>query len=149
MTTNTTGQGYKLQRGTATGSSLPAPGADTFTDVVDIESLTPPGASREVDEYFVLDQVASKKLVGPVTWSNLSGKLVRAWGDTVQDSMENDSFATGGTRRNWRIINNDPSLEQRDFVGYVNKFAEGEVTNRGRQTYDFEIVVDGSVTITR
>lgn len=146
---NITGQGWKLQIGTATGSSLPAPASDTFTDVLDIEELKAPSASREIDEYFVLDQVASKKLVGPVTWSSATAKCARNYQDTVHDSLENDSFVSGGQRRNWRVIANDASLERRDFVGYVNKFEIGSVTNRGRVQYDLEIVVDGGVTITR
>lgn len=146
---NITGQGWKLQRGTATGSSLPAPASDTFTDVVDIEELKAPSASREIDEYFVLDRVASKKLVGPVSWSPATAKCARDYQNAVHDSLEDDSFVAGGQRRNWRVIANDPSQERRDFVGYVNKFELGSVTNRGRVQYDVEIVVDGDVTITR
>lgn len=149
MSENITGQGWKLQRGTATGTSLPAPGSDSFVDIVDIEELKVPSASREIDEYFVLDQVASKKLVGPVTWSSCTGKITRAYDSAVHDSLENDSFAAGGTRRNWRVIATNAGAEIRDFVGYVNKFEIDTVSNRGRVVYNLEIVVDGNVTITR
>lgn len=149
MSENITGQGWRLQRGTATGTSLPLPGADTFVDVIDIEELKPPSASREIDEYFVLDSVASKKLVGPVTWSSCTAKCTRAYDSAVHDSLEADSFSAGGTRRNWRIIATNSGGEIRDFVGYVNKFEINAVTNRGRVIYDLEIVVDGGVTITR
>ena len=144
-----TGQGWKLQRGAATGSSLPAPGADTFVDVLNIEELVPPSASRDIDEYNVLDVVGSKKLVGAVTWSAATAKCTRSFGDTVHDSLENDSYAAGGTRRNYRIIATDSGAEQRDFVGYVTKFALSAVTPKVRVQYDLEIAVDGNVTITR
>jgi hypothetical protein len=149
MTENITGQGWKLQRGTATGASLPAPGADTFSDVLDIEELTPPQATREVDEWFVLDLVASKKRPGPVSFSPCTAKCTRAYGDLIHNSLEDDAIVAGGQRRNWRIIASDSGQEQRDFVGYVNKFAINALTNKGRSVFDLEILVDGSVPITR
>lgn len=146
---NITGQNWKLQIGTSTAASLPLPASDTFTDVLDLEELKPPSATREIDEYFVLDRVGSKKLVGPVSWAPVTAKLARNYGNAVHDSIENDAAIAGGQRRNWRIVASDTGAEQRDFVGFVNKFEIASVTNRGRVVVDIEIAVDGDVAITR
>lgn len=149
MAENRTGQNWRLYRGNATGTSLPAFASDTYTEVPDVEELKPPAASREVDEYYVLGQTAAKKLVGPVTWANLSAVLARDFESGAQDSLEDDSKAAGGTRRNYRIVGGNTGAETREFVGYVNKFETDPYTNRGRVKVNVEIVVDGDVTITR
>lgn len=147
MTTNVTGQGWKLERGAATGAALPAPGSDTFSQVLDIEGLVPPSATREIEERFVLDQVASKKFQGPVSWSPSTGKLLFADGDAVHDSLLADSYATPpAARRNYRISSLSSTIVF-NFVGFVTKFEFDEITNQGVVSYNLEIAVDGSVTI--
>ena len=146
---NITGQGWQLQIGTSAAASLPLPGSDTFTTVGDLEELKPPSPTREIDEFFTLDSVGARRLVGPVSWAAVTAKLVRRYGNAVHDSIETDAAVAGGQRRNWRIIASDTGAEQRDFVGFVNKFEIASVTNRGRVVVDIEITVDGNVTITR
>lgn len=147
MTTNVTGQGWKLERGAATGASLPAPGSDTFAQVLDIEGLVPPSATRNIEERFVLDLVASKKFPGPISWNPCTGKLLFADGDSVHDSLLADSYATPpAARRNYRVSSLSSTIVF-NFVGFVTKFEFEEITNQGVVSYNLEIAVDGNVTI--
>lgn len=149
MTENVTGYNTRLAMGAATGASLPAYGADTYSDILDIEDLTLPSPSRQVDEYYVLDQKAAKKLVGSITYSPASGTCTRAFGDAVQDALEDDANAAAAVRRNWRGTLPNTGGEIRYFTGYASKFEFQGITNQGRIQYTFEIVVDGEVTIIR
>lgn len=149
MTENVTGYNTQLGRGAATGVSLPAFLLDTYTQLLDAEEITPPEPTRQVDEFYVLDLQASKKLVGSLTFGPCSGTLARAFGDSVQDSMEDDAYSAVSVRRNWRIVLPDSGNETSYFVGYVSKFAKSGLTNQGRIQITFEIVVDGAVTIIR
>lgn len=147
MTTNVTGQGWKLERGAATGASLPAAGSDTFSQVLDIEELTPPSATRDIEERYVLDQIASKKFLGAISWNAATGKLLLADGDAVHDSLLADSYATPpNSRRNWRISSLGSTLVF-NFVGFVSKLEFDSITNQGVVAYILEITVDGNVTI--
>lgn len=148
MTTNVTGYGWKLERGAATGASLPAPGSDTFSQVLDVEGLVPPSPTREIEERYVLDQASSKKFLGSTSWNAATGKLLFADGDSVHDSLIADSYATWpASRRNWRISSLSSTIVF-NFVGFVSKLQFDEVTNQGVVTYALDISVDGSVTIT-
>lgn len=149
MTENVTGYNSRLARGAATGTSLPAFALDTYSDVLDIEELVKPSPSRQVDEYYVLDTKASKKLVGSITYNPCSGTLARAFGDSIQDSLEDDANADVSVRRNWRITLPDSGNEITYFIGYVSKFELPGITNQGRIQASFEIVVDGAITIQR
>lgn len=149
MTENVTGYNTRLARGAATGVSLPAYGADSYSDVLDAEGITIPSGTRQVDEFYVLDQKASKKLVGSITFSACSASLTRAFGDSVQDSLEDDANAEASVRRNWRITLPDSGGMQVFFVGYVSKFEYPEIQNQGRIQANIEITVDGAITIVR
>jgi hypothetical protein len=147
MTTNVTGQGWKLERGAATGASLPAAGSDSFSQVLDIEELVPPSATRDIEERFVLDQIASKKFPGPISWNPVTAKLLFADGDSVHDTLLADSYATPpAARRNYRVSSLSSTIVF-NFVGFVTKFEFDSVTNQGVVAYNLEIAVDGSVTI--
>lgn len=149
MTENVTGYNTKLLRGAATGTSLPAFGSDAYSLVLDIETLTEPSPQRQTDEYYVLDQKAAKKLVGSITYNPCTGTLTRAFGDAIQDSMEDDANADVAVRRNWQIVKPDSGGEIKYFVGICSKFESAGITNQGRIQYNFELTVDGSITIIR
>lgn len=149
MTENVTGYNARLSMGAATGTTLPAYAADTYSDILDIEDLTLPSPSRQVDEYYVLDQKAAKKLVGSITYSPAGGTCVRAFGDPGHDALEDNANAAAAVRRNWRATLPDSGGQIIYFVGYVSKFEFQSVTNQGRIQYAFEIVVDGETTIVR
>ena len=149
MSENVTGYNTRLARGAATGASLPAFALDVYSDVIDIEELTKPSPSRQVDEYYVLDQRASKRLVGSITYSPCSGTLARAFADAIQDSLEDDANAAVSVRRNWRITLPDSGNQIDYFIGFCSKFETSGITNQGRIQITFEIVVDGAIEINR
>jgi hypothetical protein len=149
MTENVTGYAWRLEVGAASGTSLPVEGSETWSLVLDVEELTPPSPSREVQEWFVLDQPASKKIPGSITYSPCSATLTRAYGDTIQNRLEDDANSGSSVRRNYRIIASDTGLERRVWQGYCAKFEVQGVTNQDRAKIGIEIIVDGSVVITR
>jgi hypothetical protein len=156
MTENVTGYGWKLEIGAATGSSLPAEGSETWSLVKDIEGLTPPSATRQTQEWFVLDLKASKKIPGSISYTACTGTLTRAYDEEPHDRMEDDSngivggVSLGSTpRRQFRITAINSGQERRIFAGYVTKFEIQEVTNTDRVKVSIEITVDGDVTVIR
>lgn len=149
MTENVTGYNSTLAYGAATGTSLPAPGSDVYTEIPDIESLTPPSAERQKEERYVLSQKSAKKFVGSITYTAVSGNMLRAFDSAAHDQLENDANAASAVRRNWRIVKPNAGGEINYFAGYCSKFQYGEITNQGVMTVTFEIEVDGDVTIVR
>jgi len=149
MTENVTGYLWRLEVGAATGSSLPTEALETWSQVLDIEELTPPSPTRETQEWYVLDQSASKKIIGSISFTPCQTTLTRAYGDLIQDRLEDDANNGSPQRRNFRIIASDTGAEHRFWAGYCNKFEFAAVNNQGRVTSAVEITVDGSVTITR
>ena len=149
MTENVTGYSWRLEVGAASGTSLPAEGSETWSQVLDIEELTPPSASRDTQEWYVLDQAASKKIPGSITYSPCTATLTRAYADTIHNRLEDDANSGTSVRRNYRIIASDTGLERRVWAGYCSKFEIQAVTNQDRAKVAIEIIVDGSVTITR
>jgi hypothetical protein len=147
MTENVTGYGSNLAYGAATGASLPAFGSDTYTVIPDLEEITPPAGSRQVEEYYVLDQKASKKLVGSLTFDAAQGTAVRAFDSAAQQQMMDDANAAVAVRRNWRIGLPNTGTELHYFAGYMSKFAYAGLNNQGRVQYNWEITVDGAVTV--
>ena len=63
--------------------------------------------------------------------------------------MEDDANAGVAARRNWRLIKPNVGAETKYFVGYVSKFETNSITNSGRIQVNFEITVDGDLTIVR
>lgn len=149
MTENVTGYNWRLYAGVASGSSLPAPAADTFVEIPDIEDLTPPEGSREEKKYKVLTETAARTKIGTTEFSPCTATLIRDYDSTAQDQLEDEANGAA-VRRNYRIIASDVSAEQRDFVGYSKKFAVQSIKNDGEPTrVAAEISCDGAVTITR
>lgn len=149
MTENVTGYNWRLYVGQASGTSLPAPSADTFTEVPDVEELTLPEGTREEKKYKVLTETTARTKIGSTEYSALTGVLIRDYDSAAQDQLEDEANGAA-VRRNYRVIASDTSAEQRDFVGYSKKFSIQTVKNDGEPTrVALEIAVDGAVTITR
>ena len=149
MTENVTGYGTSLAYGAATGVSLPAYASDSYTVIPDIEELTPPSSSRQVEEFYVLDQKAAKKLVGSITVDASQATVTRAFDSASHDELEDNANAANAVRRNWRIVLPNAGGQIIYFVGYVSKFQYSGVNNQGRIQYSLEITVDGEITIVR
>lgn len=149
MTENITGYNTRLAMGAATGTSLPVYASDTYSDILDIEDLTIPSPTRQVDEYYVLDQKAAKKLVGSITYAPATATCTRAFDEAVHDTLEDNANAAASVRRNWRVTLPNAGAQVIYFVGYVSKFEFQSITNQGRMQYALEVVVDGEITIVR
>lgn len=149
MTENVTGYGTSLAYGAATGASLPAYVSDTYTVIPDMEEITPPSASRQVEEFYVLDQKAAKKLVGSITYDAAQGNVTRAFDSAAQDLLEDNANAAIAVRRNWRVILSNAGQQTIYFAGYVSKFQFSGINNQGRIQFALEITVDGEITIVR
>lgn len=149
MTENITGYLTSLAYGAATGTSLPAFALDTYTLLPDCDQLTPPSPSRQVEEYYVLDQPAQKRLVGSITYSPAQGTLTRAFDSAAHDQVENDANSFVSVRRNWRFSLPNQGNQLNYFVGYCSKFEFQGITNQARVQVAIEVVVDGVVVIVR
>lgn len=149
MTENVTGYNWKLEVGAASGNSLPAIGSDTFTQILDIEDLEPPSSTREIQEWYVLDSAASKKIPGSLSYDPCVVTLTRAYSDAGHNRLEDDANAATPVRRNFRITAVDTGTEVRTWQGYCTKFKISAVTNQDRVKAEVEITVDGSVVIVR
>lgn len=147
MTENVTGYSASLAYGVATGSSLPAFGSDSYTTIPDIETLKAPAPNRETISWKVLDQKAAKKIIGSIEYSNASGTVTRAFDSAAQLQMRNDAMAGVPVRRNWRLTHPNTGAETHYFAGYCSKFEGSDLTNDDRITTQFELTVDGDVTI--
>lgn len=149
MTENITGYGTSLAYGAATGASLPAFASDSYTAINTIDTITPPSPSRQVEEYYVLDEQASKKLVGSITYSAAQGTVTRDFDSAAHDQLENDANAAVSVRRNWRISLPNQGNQIIYFAGYCSKFEFQGITNQGRIQFAVEVTVDGATTIVR
>lgn len=144
------GQGLKLQRGSASGASLPAPGSDTFTDLPLIATVKPPGNVRTVNSFKTLDSPDPRKVGGGFEDRVVSLRLVWDPADAQHAIALNDSETANAitARRNWRLIFPDPGLYQEDFVGFIQKWEWEDVENEKEIAASVEIAVDGTVTRT-
>jgi hypothetical protein len=149
MSENVPGYLTQLAMGAATGLSLPAFTLDVYSSIIDIDEITPPSASRQVEEYYVLDQKDAKKIVGSITWSPCQGTLTRAFDSAIHDQFENDVAAAVAVRRNWRFQLPNAGAQTNYFVGYASKFEFQGINNQSRIQIAYEVVVDGGVTIVR
>lgn len=144
------GQGTTIKRGAATGASLPAPGADTFTDVALVGTLKLPSDVRTVSSFKTLDSPDPKKVGGGFEDRVVSFRLVWDPADAVHTTLYNDANTTSSTtaRRNWRIVAPDTGAYQWDFVGFISKWEWEDVENEKEVAVSVEITVDGTVTRT-
>lgn len=149
MTENVTGYLTSLAYGAATGVSLPAFALDSYTPILDIDELTLPSPSRQVEEYYVLDLAAAKRLVGSITYSPASLTITRAFDLASHDLLEDNANAAIAVRRNWR--GSIPNLGNQlcYWAGYCSKFEFQSISNQSRIQVAVEVVVDGLVAIVR
>lgn len=149
MTENVTGYLAALAYGAATGASLPAFGVDVYTNIPDIDELTLPSPSRQVEEYYVLDQLAAKRLVGSITYAECSFTITRAFDSAVHDTLEDNVNAALSVRRNWRGSIPNLGNQLLYWIGYASKFEIQSVSNQSRIQVACSVIVDGAVVIVR
>lgn len=144
------GQGTIVKRGQASGSSLPAPGSDTFDTINLVGNVKLPGDVRTVNSFKTLDSPDPRKVGGGFEDRIVSFRLVMDPSDALHISMKADAKTSSSTtaRRNWRVILPDSGAYQFDYVGFIQKWEWEDVENEKEVAATVEIAVDGTVTET-
>lgn len=141
----------KLYMGASTATTLPAPGADTFSQVTLLGSITPPPNVLTNAFFSVQDDGNRRSVGGRLSDQTSEGNLVIDWTTTPHQNMYADSKVAGGQKRNWRIVYPDSNTRQLDFVAFISEWTEepfdaGEDAKEHRA--NFVLTIDGAVTAT-
>ncbi len=139
-----------LFMGTSTTDPLPAPGADTFTEVPLLGSVTPPANEQSTAGFNVLNRTARYSVGGRLGDQTVPGNVVIDHESAVHRAMEADSKIPG-RKRNWYMISPDANSRRDDFVGFVASWTPGAFDageDAVEHRADFVINVDGAVTVT-
>lgn len=139
-----------LYMGASTTDPLPAPGADTFTVVPLLGSVTPAANEQSTAGFNVLNTTVKYSVGGKLNDQTVPGSVVMDQDSAVHRLMEADSKVPG-RKRNWYLLYPDTNTRRDDFVGFVSSwtpspFDAGEDAVEHRA--DFVITVDGAVTVT-
>lgn len=151
MSHYTTNVGAKLYMGTATTDPLPAPGADTFTQVTQLQIVTPAVNEMTTAEYNILDSAEPISLGGKLQPKKVTGTIVFDWALAIHQLLEADSVYAGGRKRNWYILYPDTGARRDDFVGFVSKLEKTEFSAESDpqpHKGNFEISQTGATTVT-
>lgn len=148
----------KLYMGASTANPLPAPGADTFTEVPLLGSVSPPTNELTTGFFSVLNDANRRSVGGRLGDRTSEGNVVLDWtnaatvgGVSCHQAMYNDSIVAGGQKRNWRIVYSDAGARQLDFVAFISQWSEepfdsGEDAKEHRA--NFVLTLDGAITVT-
>lgn len=141
--------GAKLFMGASTATPLPAVGSDSFTEVPLLGTVKPPTNQLSVGFFSILNDANRRSVGGKLNDRTVPGNLVADWTETAHQNLEADSLAQ--RKRNWYILYPDSGARRDDFVGFISKWEKAEF-NAGEDAVehrvDFEISVDGAVTVT-
>lgn len=140
-----------LYMGTSTATPLPAPGADSFTVVPLLGSITPPANELTTAFFNILNDGDRRSVGGKLNDRTSEGNLVADWTSVIHQAMEADSIVPGGRKRNWYIVYPDAGARRDDFVAFISTwtkeaFDAGEDAKEHR--VNFTLTVDGAVTVT-
>lgn len=140
-----------LYIGASTATTLPAPGADSFTEVGLVGSITPPANTLSNGFFNVLNDADRRSVGGKLGDRTVPFSIVLDWTTTPHQNIYNDSIVAGGQKRNWRIVYPDANDRQLDFVAFVSEFTE-EPFDAGEDAKEHRancvLTVDGAVTVT-
>lgn len=136
-----------LFMGAATGDVLPAPGADTFSEVELLGRIAPPAKELSTAFFNVLNDRNRRSIGGKSLDKVLEGDLVIDWTEPTHQNICAD--ANQQRKRNWRLVYPDANNRTLEFVGFVSKWAE-EPFDAGEDAKEhhaaFTITIDGAVT---
>lgn len=149
MATGLPAVGAKLQRGTATGASLPAPGSDTFTDVPLINNLKAPPAKRKINTFSVLESASPVQYGGALEAKEITFDMVVDFADAVHRTIIADGENASQVRRNWKIIYPNTAAETLDFVGFVSNYDEEPLDAEGIVRAKVTVTIDGATVRTQ
>lgn len=140
-----------LYMGAATGTSLPAPGADTFSEVKLTGSITPPQSELSTAKFNVTNDGNRRSLAGKKLDKVVEFDVVIDWTEPTHNSLFADANTAGGVRRNYYILYPDQNQRRLDFVGICSKWVEDPFSasddakeHHAQGTID----IDGAVAVT-
>jgi hypothetical protein len=139
----------KLYMGTSTADPLPAPGADSFTEVPLVQVITPPLWEQSVGTFNVLNDANKRSVGGKLADQAISGTIVRDGTEATHLAMFADVKVSGGQKRNWRTVWPDGLIE--DCVAFPSRIAPAAFDATGDaapHVYEYTLSVDGAVTQT-
>jgi hypothetical protein len=137
----------KLYIGTSTTTPLPAPGADTFTEVPLVGTITPPPKEQSAASFYILNDNNPRSVGGRAQEKIVESNLVIDRSEAVHNLISADADVAGGRKRNWRIVYPDGHIL--NFKGFVTRWIESQLDASQDATphrADFTIRVDGAVT---
>jgi len=140
-----------LYIGTSIADPLPAPGADTFTEVPLTQIITPPKNTQSVGFFNVTNDTVKRSVGGKLGEQTIEGNLVIDWTTVPHQNMLANSLIAGGRKRNWRIKYTDANDRQLDFVAFVSDWSEEPFDATGdakEHVAAYKLAVDGAVTVT-
>lgn len=141
--------GAKLYMGASTADTLPAPGADSFTEVPYLQVAQPVAWEQTVGPFYILNDTAKRSVGGRLGDQNVTGTIVLDNSETVHQTFFTNVATAGGTKRNWYLEWPDGLRE--DFVGFVSRCAPASFDATGDAAphlNEFTISIDGAVTRT-
>lgn len=146
----------KLYMGASTAASLPAPGADTFTEVPLTGNIKPPQNTLSTGFFNVLNDPNRRSVGGKLGDRVVTGNVVLDWnnaatvgGVSCHQAMYNDSLSE--QKRNWQIVYPDENNRQLDFVAFLSDWEEEEFNadeEAKEHRANYTLTVDGPITVT-
>lgn len=138
-----------LFMGSSTADTLPAPGADSFTEVPLTQVISPPKWEQSVGTFNVTNDANKRSTGGKLGDQTVEGTIVRDGDEATHLLFFADVKIVGGRKRNWYTLWPDGLRE--DFKGFVSTIAPAAFDATGDakpHTFDYKIAVDGAVTQT-
>ncbi len=140
------GQGTVIRRGTATGASLPAPGSDTFTQILLVRPIKLPSDIQTTKSFKVLEQAAPLSVGGALEENELSFRIVWDPANAMHVALRADAKNSNSTakRRNWQVIMSDSGLYTFDYIGFVSKWEWEDIENENEIAATITVTLDGA-----
>lgn len=129
------------------GTTVEVSISGTFTAIAQIVSVTPPALKQQatIDTTSITDNDVRRQANKVRDWQNVKVKL--QWDPANTGHQYLMTSARAGTTESWTVKWTDADTTEAAFSGFLDSFPFGELTNNVVQTIDFEIAVDGDVTI--
>jgi len=140
------GQGTIIRRGTAAGASLPAPGSDTFSQILKVRPIKLPSDVQTTKSFKVLESAAPLSVGGALEENELSFRIVWDPADAVHVALRADAKNSSSTakRRNWQVVMSDSGAYTFDYVGFVSKWEWEDIENENEVAANITVTLDGA-----
>jgi hypothetical protein len=138
-----------IYMGQAITATLPAFNADTYEEIPLLQRFTPPAESLQSASFNVLNDRNKRAVGGKLEDQFVEGTIVIDNLDEVVRDIRRDLKASGGQRRNWRIVYPDGFTQE--FQGFLSQFSPEELdatADAEEHRAAFRLTVDGAITET-